>query len=646
MFYKVCILVILTVYSAEAHWYAKWFDEIPLKQLIPMDVLSFHLIKTQENYFKVLEVNSTWMIVGGRNAVYNVSLTDMKENNSSRLQWEPELKEKEFCIIRGRSDEDCQNYIGVRVEIDQNRTLICGTNAYQPFCRIHGTNSDIFLKARGVAISPHDPRDQSTVIFSDGKLYTGTGSDFLGKDRTINRFNLVQGVWQERTRTGKKMDKDHLNQDATFIGSLDIDEHIYFFFRESANEKEGCRNMASSRVGRVCKKDTGDNPNIWQYAYQLWTSFEKARFNCSIGGDNPFYFDEIQSISHVVKGIYGNKEERVVYAVFSSTRNSLPASAVCAFRVDDIKAAFNGSYQEEVSRRNDKTFSAPTFRHICGKDSFTIGQANLEFFTSHSLMYEYVQPFYSQPVVTHASLSYRFTKLVVDPQVPTSNNQSYDVLIIATDRGTVIRAVNVEAYSASSRVTPIVIEEMRVFDNGEVITDLKLVPRTKKRGQRRRLIVVSKNEIRNVPLGRCSDTSGCAECLALHDPYCAWNPSTWRCVAYDSSKRNLIQAITDGYSNLCPDNGAKRPAASALIDDQYGDPNDGCYCTLDPTASKCISFNSTESIAMYNIMKSIAVVNYGKNRSYGKDRNEATRCQSITTINLLVFYAFLNFLNQ
>ena len=45
-----------------------------------------------------------------------------------------------------------------------------------------------------------------------------------------------------------------------------------------------------SRVGRVCKQDRGGNILL----YNTFTSFFKARLNCSIPGDFPFYFDEIR----------------------------------------------------------------------------------------------------------------------------------------------------------------------------------------------------------------------------------------------------------------------------------------------------------------------------------------------------------------
>lgn len=44
------------------------------------------------------------------------------------------------------------------------------------------------------------------------------------------------------------------------------------------------------RVARVCKKDTGGK-NILN---QNWATFIKARLNCSIPGEFPFYFNEIR----------------------------------------------------------------------------------------------------------------------------------------------------------------------------------------------------------------------------------------------------------------------------------------------------------------------------------------------------------------
>ena len=45
-----------------------------------------------------------------------------------------------------------------------------------------------------------------------------------------------------------------------------------------------------SRVARVCKNDAGGAHKF----RDKWTTFLKSRLNCSVPGERPFYFDEIQ----------------------------------------------------------------------------------------------------------------------------------------------------------------------------------------------------------------------------------------------------------------------------------------------------------------------------------------------------------------
>ena len=58
-----------------------------------------------------------------------------------------------------------------------------------------------------------------------------------------------------------------------------------------------CGKSVFSRVARVCKNDVGGTQSL----KAKWTSFLKARLNCSVPGNYPFYFDEIQDISKLIK---------------------------------------------------------------------------------------------------------------------------------------------------------------------------------------------------------------------------------------------------------------------------------------------------------------------------------------------------------
>ncbi|KAG6439724.1 hypothetical protein O3G_MSEX001022 [Manduca sexta] len=56
-----------------------------------------------------------------------------------------------------------------------------------------------------------------------------------------------------------------------------------------------CGKAVYSRVARVCKHDTGGKHIL----SQNWATYLKARLNCSIPGEFPFYFDEIQSVYQI-----------------------------------------------------------------------------------------------------------------------------------------------------------------------------------------------------------------------------------------------------------------------------------------------------------------------------------------------------------
>lgn len=65
---------------------------------------------------------------------------------------------------------------------------------------------------------------------------------------------------------------------------------MYIWFREQAVEHESCNDGAMySRVARLCRSDNG-GPRPYS---NEWTSFVKARLNCSIPGHYPFYFDQV-----------------------------------------------------------------------------------------------------------------------------------------------------------------------------------------------------------------------------------------------------------------------------------------------------------------------------------------------------------------
>ena len=136
------------------------------------------------------------------------------------------------------------------------------------------------------------------------------------------------------------------------------------------------RQAVYSRVARICKNDMGGSQRVLE---KHWTSFLKARLNCSVPGDSFFYFDVLQSITDIIQingvptviGVFTTQLNRWEQAGSGSSQKcsvlpqtlawppiaslfltvfsffSIPGSAVCAFSMDDIVKVFKGRFKEQ-----------------------------------------------------------------------------------------------------------------------------------------------------------------------------------------------------------------------------------------------------------------------------------------------------------
>ncbi|CAL4240749.1 unnamed protein product, partial [Meganyctiphanes norvegica] len=335
-----------------------------------------------------------------------------------------------------------------------------------------------------------------------------------------------------------------------FVHSFNFGSFVFFFFRETATEYMNCGKRVYSRVARVCKDDQGGSTSRFAYS---WTSFLKSRLNCSVPGSYPFYFDEIQSTSDVINGIYGGAENQIIYAVFTTPLNSLPGSAICAFSMKDVLETFEGDFKEQETVNSNwlpvHQSKIPEPRPgLCVNDSRTLPEANVNFVKTHSLMDEAVGAFFGRPVITKASFKYRFTKLAVDPQVRLIDGGTVDVLFIATDAGIIIKAINALSSNTTSQIKPVIIEEIRVTDRQ--IVNLQMAKSTN--GQNK-LIVITDVEVKSIDLQRCGRATSCSKCVDLQDPYCAWFEGSGRCAGSHSVFSGpVFQNVTSGVHSKCP----------------------------------------------------------------------------------------------
>ncbi|XP_043278781.1 semaphorin-1A isoform X2 [Venturia canescens] len=535
---------------------AAWQENVRPKMYVQLgaeDVFRFTGNETHTDFFRLVLRDGNYLLVGGRNLVHNLSLTDLTEQQ--RLTWYSAEEDIKMCVVKGKDEDSCQNYVRVLVKTNPTNLLVCGTNAFKPMCRdytIVAGNYTMSGEKNGQALCPYDPQHNSTFVYVDGELYTGTVADFSGMDPLIYR---------DREPLKTEQYESTLLNGPNFISSLTHGDFVYFFYRETAVEYINCGKAVYSRVARVCKYDRG-GPHRF---HKKWTSFLKSRLNCSVTGDFPFYFNEIQSTTELISGRYGKESAQLIYGTFTTPVNSISGSAVCAFSLNDIAKTFEGNFKEQSARDSNwlpvQSAKVPDPRPgQCVNDSRTLPDLTLNFINAHSLMDESVQSFFGQPIVIRTSFHYRFTQIAVDPQVKTPGGKTYDVLFIGTDNGKIIKAVNAESADTHERVSPVVIEEIQAFPASVPVRGIKVVRATQASDglEDGRLVVIADSQVQALRLHRCySDRIlSCGECVALQDPYCAWDKVEAKCralvgpAATDATR--FLQSVATGTHTSCP----------------------------------------------------------------------------------------------
>ena len=108
----------------------------------------------------------------------------------------------------------------------------------------------------------------------------------------------------------------------------------------------------------------------------------------------------------------------------------------------------------------------------------------------------------------------------------------------------------------SVRAEPVLIEELEVVAGGGAAVTNLLVSRQPADAPPR-LIVVTDDEVRALPLHRCGDKAvRCADCVRLQDPYCGWEAAGQRCAPVDSPAWPegvpIVQNVSHGVHPHCP----------------------------------------------------------------------------------------------
>uniref|UniRef100_A0A8C9Z614 Semaphorin 6Cb n=1 Tax=Sander lucioperca TaxID=283035 RepID=A0A8C9Z614_SANLU len=440
-----------------------------------------------------------------------------------KLTWK--TKDVEKCTVRGKNSDECYNYIKVLVPRNDETLFACGTNAFNPTCRNYkmSTLEQEGEEVVGQARCPFESRQSNVGLFAGGDFYSATMTDFLASDAVIYR-SLGESSPVLRT---VKYDSKWLRE-PHFLHAIEYGNYVYFFFSEIAVEYTTLGKVVFSRVARVCKNDNGGSPRVLE---RYWTSFLKARLNCSVPGDSFFYFDVLQSLTNVLQ----INHRPAVLGVFTTQANSITGSAVCAFYMDDIEKAFSGKFKEQ---RNSETAwtpvpeeQVPTPRPGCCagegsaaayKSSTSFPDDTLTFIKSYPLMDESVPSVNDRPYFTRTTSRFKLTQIAVDTSAGPYKN--YTVVFLGSDNGHVLKIL-ASTEGANASFSTRLLEDIDVYNPNKCNVqgeDRRVLGLELDRDHHALFVAFSGCVIR-VPLSRCSDYSTCKKsCLSSRDPYCIW----------------------------------------------------------------------------------------------------------------------------
>ncbi|XP_066271937.1 semaphorin-1A-like isoform X3 [Branchiostoma lanceolatum] len=475
------------------------------------------------------------LLLGAKNHVFLVDVEDFQIFRS-KIEWKSTEDDQGMCQMKGLMKHECHNFIRV-LELRNDSTLfVCGTNAYDPKCRDYPLErfsersySGGAPTMSGIAKCPFDPSHKNTAVFADGKLYSATVADFTARDTVIYR-SLGYSEPYDPTLKTEQYDSKWLNE-PSFIKSFEHGNKVFFFFKETAVEYINCGKTIYSRVARVCKDDQGGQ----RVLQNRWTTFMKARLNCSVPGEYPFYFDEIQAMTDLIQ--VGDSYR--MYAVFTTPQNSISGSAVCAFDMENITEAFDGKYKEQETTQSTwlpvPPNRVPSPRPgNCVNNSKLVPDTTLNFVKTHPLMDSAVGAWGGEPLFIKTG-SARFTAIAVDTAAGIGNHL---VMFIGTNTGKVLKILYVDGRQ-------VFLEEIEVMDQDtpeaeRSILNLRLVQKTP--GEKV-LVAVTQRKVVQVPLARCQRYSSCRSCVKAQDPYCGWSGDNNDC---REAVSNTLQDILNG----------------------------------------------------------------------------------------------------
>uniref|UniRef100_A0A452IM21 Semaphorin 3D n=1 Tax=Gopherus agassizii TaxID=38772 RepID=A0A452IM21_9SAUR len=472
----------------------------------------------------LVDETGAWLMVGAKNHIFLLHM-DRPNEEPQKVFWPARKEQVERCRLAGKNAEtECANFIRLLQPFNRSHVFVCGTGSYQPICAFVQLGARAQVRETLEGEYACHSANTCFSLSSDGELYSGTSSDFMGSSAAFFRTR-VHKASQNYIRT--EQNQDHWLNEPVFIGAYVIpdthnahDDKVYIFLRETALEAgQWERRRIHARVARVCKNDVGGKRSL----INRWSTFLKARLVCSIPGPqaSETHFDQLEDIFLLRTR---DPQSPLIFGLFTVSSGIFSGSAVCVYSMADMRAAFSGpfahkegadyrwvEYKGRIPYPRPGTCPSETYDPLLHSTK-DFPDDLISFMRNHQLMWGPVYPLGRKPILMRANVPYRLRQLLVD-RVETESGH-YDVLFLGTDEGKVLKVGLTGGRGQDSE--EISLEEISVSK----------VPIPPPLGSllQQELFVSSTHGLVQLSLYRCElYGKDCADCCLARDPYCTWD---------------------------------------------------------------------------------------------------------------------------
>merc|ERR1711973_464393 len=220
------------------------------------------------------------------------------------------------------------------------------------------------------------------------------------------------------------------------------------------------------------------------------------------------------------------------------------SSAVCAYDIADIEAAFNGEFKEQAKPNTPwkivPSSDVPTPRPgTCVKDSKSLSNSHIKFILTHPLMHQEVKPAGGSPI--YYTEGAEFTHVIID-KVNISGRgddrltqDNITVILAGTSNGKIYKISN---WMENNKMKSNLLDIFQATMSKEKIQAMEI-----SRGIDS-LYVSSDLGVRAVTIERCYFIyPTCKQCVA--DPVCGWSRESNTCEKYDSDYSEYTDLLSD-----------------------------------------------------------------------------------------------------